>query len=110
MAFARNHAYLTIMKKYQLDLGDKGKLRKQIDDVILQWKAYWFTTYGKGGKRVGSDEEKIVTEVTRALIFGMAGTNCPPPFPADELKEDHVVTALALVSNAYLYIYFSDEE
>jgi hypothetical protein len=93
--FASNHACLTIIKKYQLDLEDKSRLRGQIDDAILRWKAHWFKTHTREEGGALLEEEEILTEVIGALI---SGPNCLPQFSKDELNEDHVVTALVLVS------------
>jgi len=96
--YARNQAYLSIIKKYSLNLENKAQLRRQMEEVIPQWIAYWFAAGSREYGGVGSAEEEIVIEVVGAIIFGVTDPKCPPSSPEGELDENHVVTALAIVS------------
>lgn len=94
---AVNHAYLAIVTRYQLNLGDTTGLREQIGSIILSWKACWFAADRGDKERDGCIEEEILVEVLHTLIsrdsslsFSGASRN--------ELSKEVVVTALALVS------------
>jgi len=108
--YACNHAYLSIIKKYSLNLENKAQLREQMKEVIQKWIAYWFIADSRGHGGVGSVEEEIIIEVVGAIIFGVTDPKCAPSFSEGELDENHIVTALAIVSYVCFCIYLSDKE
>lgn len=103
-----NCTYQTIIETYQLNLKDKDCLRQQIDKAILYWRQSWFTTHGRGERGVRSTEEKIITDVTSALILGTSDSHYPQAHSSDHLSEEYVITAILLVSWAHLCYCFTD--